>query len=170
MSDDLRLSIGGVASASFPPYLPPSSITMLGDLALRQIPTSVVSAPAGYRGLASPAFGTVFLALTNAHASFDFSAPHRGVMIAGVATSAPSEAEANRLSSGHRAKELEWRRTHRDVLRAYAHQWVVLQGDEIVAHGTDPSQVVGEARARGVTVPYIFRVEADQATVVKIGL
>jgi Family of unknown function (DUF5678) len=60
--------------------------------------------------------------------------------------------------SGYRTQELEWRRTHRDVLRNFAGQWVVLEGEQIVAHGKDPQQVVGDARAKGVQVPYIFYV------------
>ena len=61
-------------------------------------------------------------------------------------------------ASGHRTRELEWRRTHREVLRNFAGQWVVLEGEEIVAHGKDPQQVVVEARAKGIRVPYIFYV------------
>ena len=59
---------------------------------------------------------------------------------------------------GHRTRELEWRRTHGEVLRNFAGQWVVLEGEEIVTHGKDPQQVVVEARAKGIRVPYIFYV------------
>ncbi len=58
--------------------------------------------------------------------------------------------------TGHRIRELEWRRTHREALCRFAGQWVVLEGEEIVAHGTDPQQVVIDARAQGVRIPYIF--------------
>ena len=61
-------------------------------------------------------------------------------------------------TSGHRTRELEWRRTHREVLRNFAGQWIVLEGEEIVTHGKDPQQVVVEARAKGIRVPYIFYV------------
>jgi hypothetical protein len=44
------------------------------------------------------------------------------------------------------------------VLRSFAGQWVVLEGEAIVAHGKDPQQVVVEARAKGIRVPYIFYV------------
>jgi len=54
--------------------------------------------------------------------------------------------------------EQRWKETHGDVLRQYAGQWVVLELEEIVSHGDDASQVVQEARDKGVEVPYIFRV------------
>jgi hypothetical protein len=47
---------------------------------------------------------------------------------------------------------------------------VVLEGQEIVAHGNDASKVVADAREKGIQVPYVFRVEAPQADVLRIGL
>lgn len=61
-------------------------------------------------------------------------------------------------TTGHRVRELEWRRTHREALCNFAGQWVVLEGDVIVAHGTDPQQTVIAARAKGIQIPYIFYV------------
>jgi hypothetical protein len=55
-------------------------------------------------------------------------------------------------------------------LRQFARQWVVLEGEEIVAHGDDPLQVVAEARAKGIHVPYVFYVEDPDEKVVKMGL
>jgi hypothetical protein len=59
---------------------------------------------------------------------------------------------------GHRTRELEWRRTHREVLRNFAGQWVVVEGEQVVTHGKDPQQVVVDARAKGIRIPYIFYV------------
>jgi|SRR5918996_1533515 hypothetical protein len=70
----------------------------------------------------------------------------------------PVHPSQNPATSGHRHRELEWRRTHREELRQFAGQWVVLEGEEVVSHGKDPLQVVAEARARGVRVPYVFYV------------
>ena len=70
----------------------------------------------------------------------------------------PAPPHARPPAAGHRAQELEWRRTHREVLRNFAGQWVVLEGEEVVAHGKDPQQVIVEARAKGIRVPYIFYV------------
>lgn len=74
------------------------------------------------------------------------------------------------ITSGHRSRELEWCRTHKEVLLQFAGQWVVLEGEEIVAHGDDPLQVVAEARSKGVQVPYIFYVEGTDENVVRMGL
>jgi Family of unknown function (DUF5678) len=70
----------------------------------------------------------------------------------------PLQSHPGLSAPGHRTRELEWRRTHREVLRNFAGQWVVLEGEEIVTHGKDPQQVVIEARAKGIQVPYIFHV------------
>jgi len=71
---------------------------------------------------------------------------------------------------GHRRKEQAWRRTHGDVLRDYAGEWLVLEGEEIVAHGDDPADLVKHARERGIRSPYVFFVEPVQPGVVKIGI
>lgn len=60
--------------------------------------------------------------------------------------------------SGLRTQELAWRRTHRELLRNFAGQWVVLEGEEIATHGKDPQLVIAAARAKGIRVPYIFYV------------
>ena len=75
-----------------------------------------------------------------------------------------------KASSASREKEQAWRRAHQETLRALAGQWVVLEGDGLVAHGQDPASVVAQARARGVQVPYVFFVEALAQDVVTIGL
>jgi hypothetical protein len=41
---------------------------------------------------------------------------------------------------------------------------------KIVAHGGDPVQVVAQARARGIKIPYLFYVEAVDEGVVRMGL
>lgn len=74
------------------------------------------------------------------------------------------------LSPPRRARELAWRRAHEDELQAYAGQWVVLEGEEIIAHGEDPVSVVERARSQGVHVPYVFYVEEYSSDVVLMGL
>jgi len=71
---------------------------------------------------------------------------------------------------GYRSREIEWRRTHADDLQAFANEWVALEGEQIVAHGPDPMEVVAEARARGIQTPYIFYVESLDESIVKMGL
>lgn len=72
--------------------------------------------------------------------------------------------------SRHRQVEQAWRRAHREVLEGYAGQWVVLEGEEIIAHGEDPARLVEIARQRGIEVPYVFYVDPPRPRVVKIGL
>lgn len=74
------------------------------------------------------------------------------------------------FSAGHRVPELEWHRAHQQELRQYAGQWVVLEGETLVAHGEDLRRVIVEARAKGVAVPYVFYVEPPGEDIVRIGL
>lgn len=72
---------------------------------------------------------------------------------------------------GYRDRELEWRRTHVDALKAFANEWVVLEGETIVAHGRNPGEVVAQAKAQGIRIPYIFYVgPSGRENVVKMGL
>ncbi len=55
-------------------------------------------------------------------------------------------------------------------LAGFAGEWVVLQGTEVVSHGSDPVLVVAEARSRGILAPYIFRVQHRENGTVTFGL
>jgi hypothetical protein len=70
----------------------------------------------------------------------------------------PAQSHPEPPAAGYRTRELEWRHAHREVLRNFVGQWVVLEGEEIVTHGKDPQQVVVDARAKGIRIPYIFYV------------
>lgn len=72
--------------------------------------------------------------------------------------------------SRFRQRELEWRRTHAAALKQFENQWVVLEGEEILAHGLDPVEVINEAKSKGVRTPYVFFVEPRTENVVTIGL
>ena len=52
----------------------------------------------------------------------------------------------------------------------YAGQWVVLEDEDIVAHGEDPVQLVERAREAGIEVPYVFYVDPPRPGIVKMGL
>jgi len=71
---------------------------------------------------------------------------------------------------GLRERELEWRRTHAETLRQLQNEWVVLEGDEIIAHGSDPVQVIREAKNKSIQNPYIFVVEPETENLVRFGL
>jgi len=53
-------------------------------------------------------------------------------------------------------QEHAWVERHRDE---YLGQWVALDGDRLLAYGTDARQVYLAAREAGVRAPYITRVE-----------
>jgi len=74
------------------------------------------------------------------------------------------------VSSSFRNRELEWRRTHPEILKSFENEWVVLEGEEIIAHGPNPMEVVAKARAEGIKTPYVFYVESFSEDVSKMGL
>jgi Family of unknown function (DUF5678) len=55
-------------------------------------------------------------------------------------------------------RERAWIESHRDE---YFDQWVALDGDRLLAHGTDAREVYLAARAAGVVVPYVERVKPN---------
>jgi hypothetical protein len=55
--------------------------------------------------------------------------------------------------------ERAWINAHRDE---YLGQWVALDGDHLVAHGTDAKKVYDEAREQGITAPYLEQVSPKQ--------
>jgi len=81
--------------------------------------------------------------------------------IPGAVTSAPETS---------RSRELRFRETHRELLRSFAGEWVCVDRDTLIEHGTDGLRVVERARKKGVRVPYVFRVPDDVADATPIGL
>ena len=51
---------------------------------------------------------------------------------------------------------MKWLREH---AREYANQWVALDGDRLIAHGVNASQVYVAARADNATLPMVTFVE-----------
>ena len=54
-----------------------------------------------------------------------------------------------------REDESAWLEAHGDE---FLDQWVVLEADQLVAHGTDARIVYNEARAKGIGTPYLVHV------------
>jgi uncharacterized protein (DUF433 family) len=54
--------------------------------------------------------------------------------------------------------EWQWVQSHPDQLRLYVGDWVVVDPSGIVAHGTSYAQVRDEAVAKGISIPFIFRI------------
>lgn len=52
---------------------------------------------------------------------------------------------------------LQWIEDHKEE---YDGQWVVLDGDKLIASGTDSKTVYDEARAKGYQSPFLERVKA----------
>lgn len=55
-----------------------------------------------------------------------------------------------------REPEREWIERHRDE---YMNQWVALDGDRLLAHGTDARAVADAARAAGCDTPFVEHVK-----------
>jgi hypothetical protein len=68
------------------------------------------------------------------------------------------ERAAQSSESGYRTHEREhaWLDAHRD---RYLGQWVAVEGDTLIAHGTNPRQIYLAAREAGIEVPYVVKVE-----------
>jgi hypothetical protein len=56
-------------------------------------------------------------------------------------------------------KAMKWIQEHRNE---YMGQWVVLEGDQLISHGTDARQVYEEARAAGIEAPFLERVTEEE--------
>lgn len=78
--------------------------------------------------------------------------------------------QSKSAAAGHRVRELKFQESNPEALRPFIGQWVVLEGESIMAHGSDPVRVVADARSLGVRVPYVFYVEELKDDSVWIGL
>ena len=70
-----------------------------------------------------------------------------------------------------RERELAWRSSHQEELhRRFAGQWVVLEGEEIVAASRNAAEATEVARMKGISLPFLFYVDKPQPGVVDLGL
>ncbi len=76
-------------------------------------------------------------------------------------TAKPLAATRNGKSSpyGFRAVEIEWMNKHPEKLRALAGEYIVIEGTRIMAHSTDASLAIREAKRKGVPIPFILYLE-----------
>jgi len=63
-----------------------------------------------------------------------------------------------RLRPVDRTHELAWIAEHG---REYQDQWVVLDGNRLIAHGSDPQPLLRQARAQGVERPLVTRIDQE---------
>jgi hypothetical protein len=54
--------------------------------------------------------------------------------------------------------EQEWLRAHG---QEYSGQWVALNGEELLSHGSDARSVRDEARAKGVQTPLMVHIQDE---------
>lgn len=87
-----------------------------------------------------------------------------------ISEAEPESDLRTRLGRQLREREDAWCRSHPEVLRRFAGEWVVVEGESVVAHGKEPRRVVAQARAQGIRIPYVFFVEEPRPDVVKLGL
>jgi hypothetical protein len=73
-----------------------------------------------------------------------------------------SEREAKDLELKEKNKKfqlaLQWIEEHKEE---YDGQFVLLDGDKLLAHGTDAKALYAEARAGGIKTPLVHRVKAE---------
>ncbi len=63
-----------------------------------------------------------------------------------------------RLKSIDRSHELAWINQYGCEYRG---EWVVLDGNRLIAHGVDPGPLVERARSQGVERPLVTRIEEE---------
>ncbi len=64
------------------------------------------------------------------------------------------------VRSRDRRREMDWIKENR---ARYADQWVVVDGERLVAAGADGHQVFAAAKAAGIDVPFLVHVLPDDA-------
>lgn len=62
-----------------------------------------------------------------------------------------------------RRTEVEWLSSHATELANYQGQWIAIEGNEIVAYGSDEVEVEIRAREKGIKVPFLVRVPSKNA-------
>ncbi len=89
-------------------------------------------------------------------------ADHKGMIQPMTGTSAARKRQEV-IKPTYRHRELEWIETHVEQMRHLAGEWVVLEGEDLIAHGKNASRVVASARRKGIKVPFVFFVESPDA-------
>jgi L-asparaginase/Glu-tRNA(Gln) amidotransferase subunit D len=60
--------------------------------------------------------------------------------------------------------EKAWVESHIKELTAFAGEWLVIEGEGLVAHNVDFVEAVRAARSRGVQVPYVTRLQLEKVS------
>lgn len=70
------------------------------------------------------------------------------------------EVRRARLGAVDRTNELAWIAEHGPEYRG---EWVVLDGNLLIAHGSDPQPLFRKARSQGVRRPLVTRIDQEPA-------
>jgi hypothetical protein len=62
------------------------------------------------------------------------------------------------LANPRRERELAWLADHRTELKAHRGEYLVIEGETLVAHGRDLQHVLMEARSKGIHTPFVERI------------
>ncbi len=81
-------------------------------------------------------------------------APHLNPAASPAIRRVPEEPAADPL----RLSEQAWLRANAQLVSQMAGEWVVLEGDNLVAHGPDYAMVRQQARQSGIRIPFILRI------------
>jgi len=159
-------TFGGGSSATASLGVLALSLSSLQGVAFLASPPGSISYQPLYDSIGIPSLHTAFVVEIAENRYF-----HRTELPLTIGMAPTAEIRTSDLGiSDHRRRELEWRRTHGERLQTFSGQWVVLEGEEIIAYGRDPVELVSEAKRRGIRVPYIFFVETQTEEVVRMGL
>jgi DNA mismatch repair ATPase MutL len=75
---------------------------------------------------------------------------------------AVSEQVLTEVGISLREAEKTWLESHARELSAFAGEWLVVEGEELIAHSVDMVKAVKEARSRGVRIPYVTRLPLEK--------
>ncbi len=84
-------------------------------------------------------------------------------MDSGMARAGAARKRQEVVRSTHRQHEFDRIETHGEEMRRLAGEWIVLEGDQLVAHGKNAARVFAKARRKGIAVPFVFYVEPPAA-------
>jgi hypothetical protein len=87
----------------------------------------------------------------------DLAMPDQPPVVAKANGSVAPPREFSDAPDPQRKRELQWIEAHR---ADYAGQYVAIEDDFVICHGTDGRQVLDEAYRAGVKIPFVVRVEA----------
>jgi len=63
-----------------------------------------------------------------------------------------------------RSREISWLARHPSTVALFGGQWLALDGDNLVAHGTDIESVLRQAEEGGIPRPFLTKVPDDAVT------